>query len=240
MKKNLMLLCTLLVLACAPACAQHFTQSRYYNNSTGRLDYTRGQGSWSHRYRYSLNPYNYFGLRLGASMVTVSSDDPNLDGGKTKTGLNIAAIAGISLSDYTPIYFETGLQYIEKGGKKEIGKEDMTYTLGYLEVPLVVKYCYSPDGHFAVQPYFGGYLACGVGGKMKNFRNREAYNSFGHDTPEQPRFQRFDGGLKVGCGVSYDVLYFDVCYEYGLTNICHDYFDTSHNSVFSFNIGVNF
>ena len=147
---------------------------------------------------------------------------------------------GISLSQYTPLYFETGLMYTEKGGKQGSGNNKITYALNYLEVPLLVKYMYSPDGHFAVQPYLGGYLACGVSGKIKNVHDRAAYNSFGDDMEGLPRFQRFDGGLKFGCGVSYDVLYADICYSYGLSNISHDYFDSSHNSVFSLNIGVNF
>lgn len=235
-----MLLAALALLSCATASAQHYTQSRYYNNQTRRLDYSRGQGTWSNRYRYHLNPYNYFGLRIGAALGTVISDDPALDGGKVKTGLNLAAVAGISLSQDAPLYFETGLQYIEKGGKKDYAGRDFTYMLRYMEVPLLIKYCYSPDGHFAIQPFAGGYLACGVGGKMKNFRDRDIYPSFGKGSLEQPAFQRFDGGLKVGCGFSYDVLYADVTYEYGLTNISHDYFDTSHNSVFSINVGVNF
>ena len=53
-------------------------------------------------------------------------------------------------------------------------------------------------------------------------------------------FQRFDGGLRLGCGVGYDLFYVDLTYDIGLSNICHDTFDTSHNGSLSLNFGVNF
>ena len=179
---------------------------------------------------------NYYGLRIGPSFSTVNSDDKTLDGGKTQTGLSVGAVAGIALSNRAPVYFETGLFYTEKGGKKKLsdGKK-MTYDLNYLEVPLTVKYAYSPDSHFSIQPFAGGYLACGVGGKIKNYRERESESSFSSD-----RFKRFDGGLRVGCGLAYDMFYADISYDIGLANICHDEFDTSHNGCLSLNVGVNF
>ena len=51
----------------------------------------------------------YYGLRLGAAFSTVNSDDPYLDGGSTKTGLNVGAVAGFQLGYRSPVYFETGL-----------------------------------------------------------------------------------------------------------------------------------
>ena len=136
----------------------------------------------------------------------------------------------------SPQISETGLYYTEKGGKKKLddGKK-MTYDLNYLEVPLTVKYAYPIDDHFSIQPFAGGYLACGVGGKIKNYREREADPSFSSD-----RFKRFDGGLRLGCGVAYDMFYADLTYDVGLANICHDEFDTSHNGCLTLNFGVNF
>lgn len=166
----------------------------------------------------------------------MSSDDKTLDGGNAQTGLNVGAVVGIALSDRAPVFFETGLYYTEKGGKKKLddGKK-MTYDLNYLEVPLTVKYAYPIDDHFSIQPFAGGYLACGVGGKIKNYREREADPPFSSN-----RFKRFDGGLRLGCGVAYDMFYADLTYDVGLANICHDEFDTSHNGCLTLNFGVNF
>ena len=86
-----------------------------------------------------------------------------------------------------------------------------------------------------VQPFVGGYLACGIGGKVKDYGNRQAFSSF-----DDNYFKRFDGGLRLGCGVQYDIVYAEAAYEFGLANICNDSFDTSHNRCFYLNVGVNF
>ena len=57
----------------------------------------------------------------------------------------------------------------------------MTYDLNYLEIPAVLKYKYEVDDHFSIQPQVGGYFAVGVGGKIKNFAEREAQSSFRSD-----------------------------------------------------------
>ena len=53
-------------------------------------------------------------------------------------------------------------------------------------------------------------------------------------------FQRFDGGLRIGCGLQFDMIYIEGAYEFGLANICDDSFDTSRNRCFYVNCGVNF
>lgn len=219
-----------------PLQAQSYTHSRYYNERTGRLDYSYGH----HDCGLSTGDV-YYGFRIGPAFSTVNSDDPALDGSHSQTGLTIGVLMGIPLSEDIPLYIEPGLSYTEKGGRKNIyntdtgEKKKMTYDLNYLELPIVLKYIYAIDDHFSVQPLFGGYLAYGVGGKMKNYDERKAFNSFSGDA-----FRRFDGGLRVGCGVAYDLFYADLTYDIGLSNICHDTFDTSHNGCLALHFGVNF
>lgn len=229
MKKILFITLAAMALG-IPAQAQHYRNSRYYNGRTDRLDYRQRWGG-----NGIVTGRTYYGFRIGPAFSTVNSDDATLDGGDSQTGLNVGAVAGLPLSNTTPLFLETGLSYIEKGGKKKLNSGKMTYDLNYLEVPFVLKYVYNADQNFSVQPFVGGYLACGVGGKIKNFNNREAFNSFSDEA-----FQRFDGGLRVGCGVGYDMFYADLSYDIGLSNICHDTFDTSHNGCLSLTVGVNF
>lgn len=221
--KRLAFIMMALLLALMPAAAQNYRDSRYYNSRTDRLDY---------RYNYN-NPY--YGFRIGPAFTFVNSDDSRLDGGDWQTGLNVGVVAGIPLTDSAPLYLETGLSYIEKGGKKDLpeGKK-MTYDLNYLEIPAVLKYKYEVDDHFSIQPQVGGYFAVGVGGKIKNFAEREAESSF-----KDANFRRLDGGIRIGCGIGYDMFYADLTYDIGLANICHDSFDKSRNGALQFNFGVN-
>ena len=175
--------------------------------------YNQRTGHLDYRYNHSYGA-PYFGFRIGPAFTYVNSDDSRLDGGD----------------------WQTGLSYIEKGGKKDLvsGKK-MTYDLNYLQIPAVLKYKYDVDDHFSIQPQFGGYFAVGVGGKIKNFAEREAQSSFRSDN-----FRRLDGGLRIGCGIGYDMFYADLTYDIGLANICHDSFDKSHNGALLLNFGVNF
>lgn len=216
-----------------PASAQHYRDSKYYNPRTGHLDYghRNDRGGYGHR-----DGDYYFGFRIGPSFSGVNSSDEHLNGGSWQTGLNVGFVAGIPLSDYIPLYLEPGLHYIEKGGQKSLSSgKKMTYSLNYLEVPVVLKYRCPVDDHFSVQPMVGGYVSAGLGGKLKNFEEKVAEQAF-----DEHNFKRVDAGLRVGCGVQYDMFYADLTYDIGLANISHDYFDTAHNTGLQINVGLNF
>lgn len=57
----------------------------------------------------------------------------------------------------------------------------------------------------------GGFVAAGVAGKIKDYGHRQAFNSFGDDG-----FKRFDGGVRLGCGLQYSHLYAELGYDIGL------------------------
>ncbi len=177
----------------------------------------------------------YFGLRLGGAFSTVNSDDRYLDGGNLRAGLNIGAVAGFQLAYNAPVYFETGLYYIEKGGEGKFDGRKFTYSLNYLEVPMLMKYDIDITPSFSVQPFAGAYVAAGIDGKIKDFGSRAAYNSF-----EDEGFKRLDAGLRIGCGLQFDHFYAEMGYDFGLANISRDYFDTSHTGSLFTTIGVNF
>ena len=196
-------------------------------------NYSRPYNTRASHYQHGLE--TYYGLRLGAAFSTVSSDDIYLDGGSIKTGLNLGAVVGFQLGYRSPVFFETGLSYIEKGGEGRYEGSKFTYGLDYLEMPLLMKYAIDVAPDCSIQPFVGGYLAVGVGGKIKDFGHRQAYSSFDNDG-----FNRFDGGIRLGCGVQYQFLYAELGYDIGLANISHDYFDTSHTGSLFATIGVNF
>ena len=177
----------------------------------------------------------YFGLRGGAAFSNVSSDDSRLDGGSMHTGVNVGMVAGFQMAPHIPLYFETGLSYVEKGGKGNYLGSKFTYSLNYLEVPLLFKYDCRIDRDFSIQPFMGGFVAAGVAGKIKDYGHRQAFNSFGDDG-----FKRFDGGIRLGCGLQYSHLYAELGYDIGLADISRDSFDTSRTGSLIATIGVNF
>lgn len=186
-------------------------------------------------WRTGVHGDTYYGLRVGLALSSVCSDDAYLDGSGLSTGVNIGVVAGFQLAPSAPIYFETGLSYTEKGGRGHYNGNKFTYDLDYLEVPLLLKYDYWTSPDLSVQPFIGGYLACGVGGKVKDFGHRQAVSSF-----DDEFFKRFDGGLRIGCGLQFSHLYAEVAYDIGLSNICHDSFNSSRNGCLQLNCGVNF
>jgi hypothetical protein len=174
-------------------------------------------------------------LRVGLNASHVSSESPLLDGSSLKSGLNIGIAAGTQLTYRAPLFIESGLYYSQKGGKSDSGNGKFTYDLNYLEVPLLIKYKHFVGNQTSIQPYAGGYLAVATDGQIKNYGTRTAFSSF-----EDGYFNRFDGGLKIGCGVGYNMLYLDASYDIGLANIGQDNFDDTHNGCFTINLGVNF
>ena len=222
-----MMIALLSLMLTMPMMAQ-YGRPRNYGSHYGRSSYTRPS------YRSSFTN-SYVGFRIGGAFSTVNSDDQYLDGGTMRSGLNVGAVAGFQVAPHAPIYFETGLSYIEKGGKGSYDGRKFTYNLDYLEVPLLLKYDYRVDRDLSIQPFLGGYVAAGVGGKIKDFGHRQAYSSFDDDA-----FQRFDGGIKLGCGVQFNYLYAELGYDIGLSNISRDYFDDAHTGSLFATVGINF
>lgn len=229
--KKLFILSLLATFAAIQTQAQvrHYGHTRRPAPVVHRTNY-HTTGHYAHRHGFDT----YYGLRLGLNVSTVNSDDIYLDGSSAKSGLNIGVVAGFQLAPATPLYLETGLYYTEKGGKGNY-KGAFTYQTNYLEVPLLLKGRIYIDRDTSIQPFAGVYGAMGVSGKIKDFNNRQAYSSFDDDA-----FQRYDGGLRLGCGLQYSYLYAELGYDLGLANIGHDYFDTTHNGCFFATVGVNF
>lgn len=190
-------------------------------------------GTKNKRNRFShSNTEQYYGLRLGLNVASLSSDDAHIDS-DSRSGLAFGFIYGLQLANSTPLWLETGLMYSEKGGKIKFEGDKVTTRLTYLQVPVEVKYSFDVYDDFYIQPFLGGYLALGIAGKIKDYGERESNSSY--DT-----FNRFDGGLRIGCGVEYQMLYAELGFDFGLADISKDDFDSTHTRNFFINVGVNF
>lgn len=175
----------------------------------------------------------YYGIRLGLNIAGIGGDYIDLD---SKTGMNLAGVVGLRLSDTTPLFIESGLYYTERGAKKDKAKVGLTY----LELPLLIKYGIQATDDISVLPYVGPYFSYGIAGKQKipaDLNDGEAYNrsSYKH-------FNHWDMGFKIGCGAEYDKLYAELGYQFGVANIAKENpadLDASGHALY-LNIGVNF
>jgi hypothetical protein len=182
----------------------------------------------------------YYGARFGLSLGTMSGDtnygESNLSG--MKPGFTLAGIIGLRLSETSPVFLESGLYYTQRGGK------DGSYraNANYLEIPILVKYGIKATDDIAVLPFLGPYFSYGVGGQMEFDEINPVTKAVekAKDDTFGEFLNRKDMGLKLGCGVEYNMLYLEVAYQFGLTNIADDDDYKIHANQLSINFGVNF
>ena len=227
--KKLFALAMVALMAAMPMMAQ---RHNYGSTPSNRYDYERSHSRWIRNY-YGKDMY--FGVRIGPAFSHVSGDAIH-NAGSSKTGLHLGGVVGFEITNRAPVFFETGLSYVNKGGKSS-GAIRSTTSLSYIQMPLVFKYIHYTDIGLSIHPLFGGYLAVGVDGNIKTYDPNTKVGAFGGG---DEKYKRFDGGLRIGCGVGFSMFYLDMTYDIGLANISHQDFDTSSNRTFYLNFGVNF
>ena len=169
--KKLFALAMVAIMAALPMMAQRHN----YSSTSSRYDYERSHSRWIRNY-YGKDMY--FGLRIGPAFSHVSGDGITY-AGSSKTGLHLGGVVGFEITNRAPVFFETGLSYVNKGGKGDWIGDHVTTSLSYLEMPLVFKYIYYTDMGLSIHPLFGGYLAVGVDGNIKYYNAHHKENAFG-------------------------------------------------------------
>lgn len=214
---------------------------------TAKAQYTEGSPMTASRWR-DYRRSSYMGLRFGVNIPTVQFKGT---GGMAHTGtlprFHVGFVAGQKLGNGLPFFFETGLYYTEKGVQIDATQEtgERKITLRYLELPAVIKYKINTNvDDFTVQPLFGGFIALGVGGQVKDYSTRTKVIPFGDD-----RFKRFDAGLCVGCGAAFQNFYFEMAYDIGLFNLAGEKYADYHydnfdghirTGCFTMSLGIDF
>ena len=247
--KKLFSFAMVMLMAALPMMAQRHD---YGSTPSGRYDYERSHSRWVRNY-YGKDMY--FGVRIGPAFSHVGGDAINY-ANSSKTGLHLGGVVGFELTNRAPVFFETGLSYVNKGGKGDFHGSKLTTSLSYIELPLTFKYIYYTDMGLSIHPLFGGYLAVGVDGNIKNNMIQRKVGAFGKDMKSDeaadklgvipdsgelfPRFKRFDGGLRIGCGVGFSMFYLDMTSDIGLAHLSHNDYASSSNGTLYLNFGVNF
>ena len=173
----------------------------------------------------------YYGVRFGATVANLGGDidkDPLIDTG-AKTGLTLAGVVGLRLSETTPVFLESGLYYTQRGGK------NVSYN--NMEIPLLIKYGIKATDEIAVLPFVGPYIARACWGEAKLVDGIKV-GTFDED--KWSALERVNWGFKIGCGAEYNMLYLEVGYQIGVNDISKNGNYTAHSNALFANFGVNF
>ncbi len=178
------------------------------------------------------------GLNVSNIHVSVDKLGVSLD---SKVGYRFGVSADISIVNSFAI--STGLYYSAKGAKSDGGFVDdegdfvdakVTFSPAYIELPIYASYRLNFAEASQLQINFGPYLAYGVNGKAK--MGDEKVDVFGDDG-----LRRFDAGLGVGAGYTYQHFYVGFDYQFGLANIADTGgFGKITNRNFNISVGYNF
>ncbi len=184
---------------------------------------------------FSLDKDNmYYGIRIGMTVSRLHGDAHFFTPDDSKTGLTLGGVLGLRLSNFTPVFLESGLYYTERGGKgndinPESAKKHAVSKFNIIEIPVLIKYGIKTGDEVALLPFAGSYFSMAVNGKTNK-----------HGTFQKDYFKRFDAGFKLGCGVEYSLLYIEMGYQFGLSNISNNEDNSVHHGALFANFGVNF
>lgn len=197
------------------------------------------------------------GPRVGLNVSSLSTDKLGEFDLDSKVGFNVGV--AVEFPIVRSFYVNTGLFYTTKGAKKEFveGSETDKYTFnaGYLELPVYASYRLNFAEASQLQINFGPYFAYGVNGKAKNEYTDAEYPEDNLDTEidlfgttenaDDPKagFKRFDCGLGVGLGYTFNRIYLGINYQFGLVNIADKKqwgAGKIKNNNFNISIGYNF
>lgn len=185
---------------------------------------------------FSLDEENvYYGVRIGLTSATLSTDVPIVKDFGAKVGMTLAGVIGLRVSNSAPVFLESGLYYTERGAKKD--KFKVSYN--NLEIPLLVKYGFKVGDEVAVLPFLGPVFSYAVSGKYKYADGNTAIEVGAFDEKKWDAMKRANMGFKLGCGAEYENLYLEAGYHFGITNISKSDNDI-HSNAFFVNFGVNF
>lgn len=176
----------------------------------------------------------YYGVRVGMTVSRIHGDAHFFTPDGSKTGLTLGGVLGLRLSNYSPVFLESGLYYTERGGKGDdinpgSAKKRAVSKFNILEIPVLIKYGIKTGDEVALLPFFGPYFSMAINGKTNK-----------HGTFRKNYFNRFDAGFKLGCGAEYNLLYIEMGYQFGLNNISDNEDNSAHHGAFFANFGVNF
>lgn len=155
-------------------------------------------------------PKAHFGIRAAFTSNTVTYEYRGVE----NTSDALPFVAGGLAVDFKiaslPIYLESGLYYMNKGGKYDYGYGEEKQDNSCIIMPILASYHLYFTDNLAIQPFAGPYVGYGI---------------------DQ---EKFESGIRVGCGFNFGRLYANVGYDFGFKTD-----DLKNNTLFA-TIGFNF
>lgn len=186
----------------------------------------------------------HLGVRAGLNVSSISKLDDEYG---SKCGFHAGLSADFAIME--SLYINSGVFFTMKGAKGDVSEEGVkvegTMNPMYIEIPVMASYRYNFNENLQWQLNFGPYFAFGVGGKNKvettyDGKKVEEYSwedDFFGDSDEGGA-KRFDMGLGVGTGITWNKIFFGVNYEFGLTEVWKK--SKAKNGNFQVTVGYNF
>ena len=159
----------------------------------------------------------HFGIRGGFTVNSWSGDGVDVDALAFPTGgfafdFQLAPV---------PVFLGFGVNYMNEGFKYK--HSDETENASAIHMPLVFGYHFNVAPNLFVSPYMGSFASYCV---------EDLDNKYMDDD------DRFNYGLRFGCGLNFTRLTFDLAYDLGLKNFGEGDYD-AHTGTFFVTIGYN-
>ena len=159
----------------------------------------------------------HFGIRGGFTVNSWSGDGVDVDALAFPTGgfafdFQLAPV---------PVFLGFGVNYMNEGFKYK--HSDETENASAIHMPLVFGYHFNAAPNLFISPYAGAFTSyC-----LEDMDDYDGYDD-----------NRFNYGLRIGCGLNFGRLTFDMAYEYGLKNFGEKHYDIRTGTFFA-TIGFN-
>lgn len=159
----------------------------------------------------------HMGLRAG---VTVSSLVGDVDYSESLT----FPTGGLGLDFQVapiPIFVGIGLNYMNQGINYEYSYEFEPIDAHCIQMPITASYHINVAPNLFINPFIGPWFSVRV------------------DTEDLDDDNNIDYGLRIGCGLNYGRLYFDMGYDLGFKTWTFNRTDTGNMGIFFATIGFN-
>ncbi len=195
---------------------------------------------------------NFWTIKAGVNFSTFANSDYS---SKALTGFNVGVNRAFSISEQTPLFFQTGLAMEMKGAKNSYSIDGVDFSnttkIYALEVPMLINMGFAISQNSTLRPFVGLYYSFALSGTIESdgestnpFKKEKVTMGDDSESIETRLFNRSDFGVRVGVDYKYTKFSLGIAYDLGLTNIyTKRYRDRNYEATtgsFSINLGYYF